>query len=244
MAQYYDKSTLELIMDFIGEFNIKDERSFKKQDIINWFNKKYPKIKNVTVQCHLIKLSVNAPSRKHYSAHEDGRHDILYQVNGNTFKLYDKAKDIISNTGEKQPPVFDDEYGSQEFAYEKDLQNYLIKNLSVIESGLRLFEDDGISGVEYPVEGRFIDILAVDKKNNFVVIELKVSKGYDRVVGQILRYKNWIKRNLAENGQNVRGMIICKEITDDLNLACDGLDDIELFEYELSIKLHKKEISK
>ena len=48
---------------------------------------------------------------------------------------------------------------------------------------------------------------------------------------------------MAENGQRVRGIIICKEITDDLLLACNGLDDIELFEYELFLKLHKREIS-
>jgi len=118
--------------------------------------------------------------------------------------------------------------------------------MSNIEAGLRLYEDEetGKTGLEYPVDGRYIDILALDKNDNFVVAELKVSRGYDRVVGQLLRYKNWIKRNLAENGQKVRGIIICKKITDDLLLACDGLDDIELFEYELSVKLHKRDIEK
>ena len=123
------------------------------------------------------------------------------------------------------------------------MQNYLAKNLSIIEHGLKIYDDDGISGVEFPADGRYIDILAVDKNDNYVVIELKVSKGYDRVIGQLLRYKSWIRKNLAENNQNVRGIIICKEITEDLFLACDGLNDIELFEYELSIKLHRKEIA-
>ena len=54
--------------------------------------------------------------------------------------------------------------------------------------------------------------------------------------------KTGLRRNMAENGQNVRGMIVCKEITGDLSLACNGLSDIELFEYELEIKLHKREI--
>jgi hypothetical protein len=242
MAKYYEKSTQELIMDFIKETNLQNDGTFKKQDINNWFNKNYPKIKNNTIQCHLIKLSVNAPSRKHYKAHEDGRDDILFQINGNTFKLYD-----LTNDGGKIPPmvdvdIVDEDDISKKFPYEKDLQNYLAKNLSIIESGLKLFDDDGISGIEYPVDGRFIDILALDKDNNFVIIELKVSKGYDRVIGQLLRYKNWIKKYLAENGQKVRGMIICKEITDDLLLACMDLKDIELFEYELSMKLYKKEL--
>ena len=90
--------------------------------------------------------------------------------------------------------------------------------------------------------GRFIDILAVDKDDNLVVIELKVSKGYDRVVGQLLRYMGWIKNNLAEPGQGVRGIIIARFISEDLLLACAGLQNVQLFEYELSIRL--REISK
>jgi hypothetical protein len=241
MTQYYDKTTQELMIEYFNNMKENNIEIFKKPEIVGWFNKNYPKIKNNTIQCHLIKLSVNAPSRKHYKAHEDGRDDFLFQVNGNTFKLYDKTKDVI--------PIIpttiteeSDENGSKEFAYEKDLQNFLVKNLTLIEPGLKLYEEDGINGIEYPIDGRYIDILALDRNDNYVIIELKVSKGYDRVVGQLLRYKNWIKKNQAENGQNVRGIIICKEITDDLILACMDLKDIELFEYELSIKLHKKEV--
>jgi hypothetical protein len=237
MSKYYDKTTQELMMEYFKEINLQKDQIFRKQDINNWFNKNYPRIKNNTIQCHLIKLSVNAPSRKHYNAHEDGRDDILFQINGNTFRLFDKGRDIVPSI------VLDDEEQSQAFAYEQDLQNFLIKNLSIIEPGLKLYEDDGITGKEYPADGRYIDILALDKNDNFVVIELKVSKGYDRVVGQLLRYKNWIKRNLAEGEQQVRGMIICKGITDDLLLACLDLKGIELFEYELFIKLHKKVIT-
>jgi hypothetical protein len=39
---------------------------------------------------------------------------------------------------------------SGEFAYERDLQNYLAKNLNRVEPGLRLYEEEEISGVEYP----------------------------------------------------------------------------------------------
>ena len=69
------------------------------------------------------------------------------------------------------------EGNDSEFAFERDLQNFLVKNLHLIEDGLKLLhEEDGITGVEYPVGGRRIDILAVDKDGALVVIELKVSK--------------------------------------------------------------------
>jgi endonuclease len=87
--------------------------------------------------------------------------------------------------------------------------------------------------------GRFADILAVDGQARLVVIELKVSRGYDRVVGQLLRYMAWIRAHQAEAGQGVRGMIIAREISDDLRVACSSIPDVELFEYELAVSLRR-----
>jgi len=72
--------------------------------------------------------------------------------------------------------------------------------------------------VEFEAGGKRIDILAVDKDNKFVIIELKVSRGYEKVIGQILRYRAWVRKNLAGE-QGIRGVIIAKVITDDLKLA-------------------------
>ena len=95
----------------------------------------------------------------------------------------------------------------------------------------------GEIGVEFPVGGRFVDLLAVDANRSLVVIELKVSRGYDRVVGQLLRYMGWIEKNLAEDGQAVRGIILANEISEDLKLACSRVADIALFEYEIAVKV-------
>jgi endonuclease len=126
-----------------------------------------------------------------------------------------------------------------EFAYESDLRDFLAKNLSLLEPGLRLYQEEGITGIEFPAGGRLIDILAVDGQNNFVVIELKVSKGYDRAVGQLLRYMSWIDENHAEPPQEVRGIIIAREISPDLVLACSRVSGVELYDYQLSVKLQK-----
>lgn len=122
-----------------------------------------------------------------------------------------------------------------EFAYEKDLQNFLVKNLDKIEEGLKLYDEGEINGVEFPAGNRRIDILAVDKENRLVVIELKVSRGHDRTLGQIQYYIGWIKQNLAVN-QGVRGIIIAKDITEDLRMA-SSVADVELREYSISFSL-------
>ncbi len=129
------------------------------------------------------------------------------------------------------------EINESEFAYEKDLQNFLARNLYLIEPGLSLYLEEEITGIEFPVGNRFIDILAVDKDGNYVVVELKVSRGYDRAVGQILRYMAWIRQYQAGEGIKVRGIIIARDISEDLLLACSAIDNVELYEYSLSITL-------
>jgi len=220
---------------------------FSKQQAIDWFAKNYPKIKTGTVTAHLIRLSVNAPSRAHYSA-KPGEDDVFFQVDGSHFRLYQAGQDplpIYTGRGQTEPAkstedADDDEdiaQGSGQFAYETDLRNYLAKNLSLLELGLRLYEDEGITGIEFPVGGRFIDILALDSKGALVVIELKVSRGYDRVVGQLMRYIAWIRKNQADPTQQVRGIIVAREISEDLFLACSLLPDVKLYEYQLSLTL-------
>jgi len=93
-----------------------------------------------------------------------------------------------------------------------------------------------LNGVEFDAGGRFIDILAVDKGGAFVVIELKVGRGYDRVIGQLLRYRSWVKQNM-ETDRPVRGVIIAHDISSDLKLATADIPNIELVEYEISFGL-------
>lgn len=247
----YPKPVRLLLKDFVVQHNILAGQIISRDQVISWFRENYPKIKLGTISAHFLKMSVNAPSRIHYSVNPNGDDDLFYQIDGSHFRLYEKEKDsppiyvksLVDNERGKQLDDSDDavEELSQptEFAYESDLRDFLAKNLTIIESGLRLYQDEGISGIEFPVGGRFIDILAIDKQNNYVVVELKVSKGYDRVIGQLLRYMAWIEMHHAEPAQNVRGIIIAREISDDLHLATTKIPDVELFEYDLSVSLRK-----
>jgi len=246
MGQIYDKTVNEIMVEYFSKLNQGDV--FTTREMVNYFKNNYPKIKQGTITAHLLKFSTNSKTRIYYNTRKNGKCDLLFKIDENKYRLYDKAKDpspyykdgIEEEIQQKEISDNNTNESDQEFAYEKDLQNYLAKNLHLIESGLKLFEEDDITGIEYPVGGRFIDILAVDKNNDFVIFELKVSKGYDRVIGQLLRYMGWVEKNMATEGQKVRGIIVCKEITNDLLLACSKINDINLFEYEISFKLNKK----
>jgi hypothetical protein len=240
----YDKPVRLLMRDMVADLGLGAGAVFSKDQVIDWFARKFPRVKEGTISAHLIRLSTNASSRMHY--YPKGDDDLFFQLDGSHFRLYDIASDPAPirekprGGGVDPPPQVPTEPEQpSEFAYETDLRDFLAKNPAVLEPGLRLYQDEGITGVEFPAGGRFIDILTVDPQNNLVVIELKVSRGYDRVVGQLLRYIAWVAAHQAEPGQNVRGIIVAREISEDLLLACSRLPNVELFEYQLSVTLRK-----
>jgi hypothetical protein len=227
----------------VADLGLRPGDVLDRGQVMEWFRSKYPLVKEGTIAAHLLRLSTNAKSRLHYSVRSDGTDDLFFQIDGSRFRLYEHAKDPLPITASATPhiaaevPVVSDSPEASQFAYEHDLRDYLGRNLTLIEPGLRLYTEEGITGIEFPAGGRFIDILAVDRDGRYVVIELKVSKGYDRVVGQLLRYMGWIEQHHAEPDQEVRGVIVAKEITDDLKLACARLEAVQLLEYELSVTL-------
>ena len=126
------------------------------------------------------------------------------------------------------------------FAYEDNLRDYLARNLHKIEKGMSLYIDsEGRKGVEYPIdaEGRRIDILAIDSLNIPTIIELKVSRGHEKVIGQALYYKNRVKEIFKS--ENAKIVIVAKEISSELKTAVVNLPDCALFEYELAVNLKR-----
>jgi endonuclease NucS-like protein len=245
----YEKPTRGLMREMVSNMPIATGQIVTKEAILNWFASRYPKIKESTLAAHLVRLSTNAPSRIHHRV-KSGEDDVFFQLDGSRYRLYNPSTDPVPFLPGSPGPnaitpltenVSDEEAepGTAGFAYEADLRNFLSKNLDVLEAGLRLYEEEGIMGVEFPAGGRFIDILALDAKGGYVVIELKVSRGYDRVIGQLLRYMGWILKNHADTGQAVRGIIVAREISNDLILACSRLSDLELFEYEMAVSVRK-----
>lgn len=129
------------------------------------------------------------------------------------------------------------------FAMEKHLEDFLVKNWAQTELGkdYDIYAEDGEPvGQQYPTDTGPMDLLAVKKdKSELLVVELKRGKASDVVVGQVLRYMGFVKEDLAEPHQAVRGAIIALE--DDLRIrrALAVTPSIEFFRYQISFKLLK-----
>jgi hypothetical protein len=135
----------------------------------------------------------------------------------------------------------------EEFVLEKHLEDFLVANFGTIFKGeLELYVDpEGNKGQQYPIVGEDgkeigrIDILAKEGgTSSFVVIELKKGRESDTVVGQILRYMGWIKENLCDQRQDVRGLIICKDQDERLRYALKVLPgNVGVKFYSVSFRL-------
>lgn len=129
------------------------------------------------------------------------------------------------------------------FAMEKHLEDFLVKNWAQTELGkdYDIYTEDGEPvGQQYPTDTGPMDLLAVKKdKSELLVVELKKGKASDAVVGQVLRYMGFVKEDLAEPHQAVRGVIIALE--DDLRIrrALAVTPSIQFFRYQISFKLLK-----
>lgn len=130
-----------------------------------------------------------------------------------------------------------------EFAMEKHLEDFLIKNWKSTPLGKKydIYEEEGeLIGQQYPSDTGPIDILAISKdRKTLLVIELKKGRASDVVVGQIQRYMGYIKEEVAESNQTVSGVIIGLDSDTRLKRALSVTNNIEFYKYQIDFKLVK-----
>ena len=131
----------------------------------------------------------------------------------------------------------DEQKDSDRFALESHLRDYIAKNPERLEPGLSLYSQGETEGVEFPVDDGWIDILCKDKDGKFVVIELKLSRGRNKALGQLLYYIGWVDKNFG--GGPCRGIILANEITDHLATAVSRVPGVSLYNYRLNFSVEK-----
>jgi len=232
-------------------------------EIKDYIKAKFGDVNDSTITCQIIICSVNHPSRIHYPENKKPRictsqYDFLFNTgrgkveayNQDTHGLWEIRVNEYGKLEVAQQGLMECEVEAEDesiitpeafsFPMESHLRDFLATNIQEIKPDgkyLRLFIDDtGRDGIEYPTDVGPIDILAQDSDGNFVVIELKLSKGPDRAVGQVLRYMGWVQKHLAP-GKNVSGVLVAASMDEKLKYAVSVLPNITMYEYKVSFAL-------
>ena len=162
-------------------------------------------------------------------------------VPGTVSSLAQYGPEIEEHLGES-PELPVEKAISSDFAFERQLKEFLVANWARTELGasLDIFEDEATGqAVEYRAGNiGIIDILAVSKdKKRLVVVELKRGRASDEVVGQILRYMGYAQSHLAINGESVEGIIIGSGFDEKLRMALVPVPSIRMYTYEVQFSL-------
>lgn len=166
---------------------------------------------------------------------------------GTTANISQYADEIENLIGNVKPPTIVSNDPTIEnptaFALEKHLEDFLVQNWKQTALGTLydIYEEDGeLVGQQYPSDTGPIDILAISKdKKTLLVVELKKGRASDNVVGQIQRYMGYVKEELAEPNQEVKGIIIALEDDIRIKRALSVTNNIEFYRYQVSFKLFK-----
>lgn len=214
------------------------------QEVVNRIRERFPNEtwKDNTISCHLIGLSVNHSSAKHYPSLN--QHAFLFSLGNGRYRRYDPNHDGEWKITDEGPVLVDEESEEQieedveetleaSVTFEKDLEGFLVENLDSIEPGLTLYEEEGITGRQFRTDSvGVIDVLAVDQESRYVVIELKVGFADEKVCGQILRYMGWVQENIAQNSAT-RGIVIASNFKEKLKYAVLAMPSMELKRYHV-----------
>lgn len=163
----------------------------------------------------------------------------------NISKYADEIEALIS--GSRPASIFSTDETIEDpsiFALEKHLEDFLVQNWHHTELGKHydIYEEDGeIVGQQYPSDTGPIDILAISKdKKEILVVELKKGRVSDVVVGQIQRYMGYVKEELVEKNQEVKGVIIAFEDDVKIHRALSVAPNIDFYTYKIHFELKKK----
>lgn len=159
-------------------------------------------------------------------------------------KYSDELESLIK--GGKSPTIISSDLSvenASEFALEKHLEDFLVKNWNSTTLGKKydIYELNGeIVGQQFPTDTGPIDVLAISKdKKVLLVVELKKGRVSDSVVGQIQRYMGYVKEDLAEPHQEVKGVIIGFDDDIKIHRALSIATNIEFYKYKVNFKLFK-----
>ena len=134
---------------------------------------------------------------------------------------------------------------------ESHLEAYIAEHFDSLFPGWEIFDDSAETladsdqqhrplGIRYRTPAGEIDFLCVDRQGGLVVLELKRDRAADRVVAQVDRYVAWVKNNLAQPGQRVRGLIVARRFGSRLFHILSRRRGIRIWTHRWELKFNRR----
>lgn len=135
-----------------------------------------------------------------------------------------EPRDLASAVVDDSSPQELTEYVESSLSLERDLEEQILNHLDVLEPGLTLVSRQEASDV-----GR-LDLLAMDKHGNSVIIELKAGEAKDSSIGQIARYMGWYGE---KNGTPPRAILVASGFSLPVRWAAKAIPGLKLVTYRV-----------
>ena len=173
----------------------------------------------------------------------------LEESTGRTFQNFEFAR-LLYHAFPKEQTAKDGEPSKIDAAEEQtfealEVQHYqslLHRNFHRLFPKLKYFDEEA----QIPKNGQYdtqtvgiMDLLAVDDKGDFLVIEIK-RQATDKTIGQILRYMGWIKEELSKDGQKVKRLVVAERKDIQLEFALKMIPDVKFMKLGLTITLEEQ----
>ncbi len=114
---------------------------------------------------------------------------------------------------------------------ERDLENHIVQNPSVLGDGYNLI------GRQVNVGEGYLDLLFEDPEGKITVVEIKLNEVGQRAVNQLKRYMRHVTRDFKTE---VRGILLCKDLMPSFALQLENIDDITIYHYGWKLEVHPR----
>ncbi|HEY5656177.1 MAG TPA: hypothetical protein VIY27_00160 [Myxococcota bacterium] len=115
----------------------------------------------------------------------------------------------------------------------------------LLEKGLGIYADGSGKpvGVRFPSPVGEIDLLARDPKGNFVVILVPDLSDASNAVGGILQRMGWVRKHIASDNKEVRGIVVLDQLPEEVAYAAAGAGSAVAFKaFRVALTFHDLDI--
>jgi len=115
----------------------------------------------------------------------------------------------------------------------------------LLEKGLGIYADESGKpvGAHFPSPVGEIDLLARDPKGNFVVIMVPEPGDTANIVGGILQRMGWVRKHVANDKKEVRGVVVLEQLPEEVAYAAAGTGGTVAFKaFRVALTFHDIDI--